>query len=456
MSSAPARVSFRDALRVWARIGLLGFGGPAGQIALMHRELVERRRWIDETRFLHALNYCMLLPGPEAQQLATYVGWLMHGTRGGIAAGTLFVLPGSLLVLALSATYAAYHRLPAVEAIFYGLKAAVLAIVIEALIRIGKRALVSRPLIAIAALAFVAIAIFDVPFPLIVIASGITGAVLSRAAPETLVAREPAFPVERGETTLIDAMAARGELAHTLPSRARALRVLVIGVCLWAAPVALLLAGVGPPVLADIAIFFSETAVTTFGGAYAVLAWVGQRAVESFGWLAPNEMLDGLGLAETTPGPLILVTEFVGFLAAYRDPGGLPPWLAGTLGAAITLWVTFVPCFLWIFLGAPWMESARRSAALRGALTAITASVVGVILDLTLWFSMHVLFARSDEVTIGPLELSLPDPRSVDPVALAISIAAMIAMLRLRIGIGWTLAGAVLAGVIARATLGLL
>jgi chromate transporter len=436
--------SWREALATWAKIGCLGFGGPAGQIALMHRILVDEKRWISEARFLHALNYCMLLPGPEAQQLATYVGWLLHRTAGGLAAGVLFVLPGALVVLALSVVYVRYAELAWVAAAFAGLKPAVLAVVIEAVLRIGRRALRTRFLVAVAALAFVAIFALGVPFPAIVAGAGLVGFFVARRRPGWLPAPRSAVD---GEGAADRAIAA----PHTRPSRARALRVLAVWGSLWLAPVAALHAWLGPEAtLSRIALFFSQAAVVTFGGAYAVLAYLAQAAVERFGWLAPGEMLDGLGLAETTPGPLILVTQFVGFLAAYRHAGGLDPLLAGVLGAALTTWVTFTPCFLWIFLGAPYMEALRGRRNLDGALAGITAAVVGVILNLAIWFALHVVFREVAPARVGPFELLVPALASVDPLALAIAAAALLAMLRFHVGMLPTLAASAGLGMVTR------
>jgi chromate transporter len=441
---APPHVSWREALATWAKIGCLGFGGPAGQIALMHRILVDEKRWISEARFLHALNYCMLLPGPEAQQLATYVGWLLHRTAGGLAAGVLFVLPGALVVLALSVVYALYRELGWVAALFAGLKPAVLAVVVEAVLRIGRRALRTRFLVGVAAFAFVAIFALGVPFPVIVAGAGVLGFAVARARPGWLPAPRA---VPMGEGAADRALAAE----HTRPSRARALRVLALFGALWLAPVAALHVWLGPEaVFSRIALFFSQAAVVTFGGAYAVLAYLAQAAVERFGWLGPGEMLDGLGLAETTPGPLILVTQFVGFLAAHRHAGGLDPLLAGVLGAALTTWVTFVPCFLWIFLGAPYMEALRGRRRLDGALAGITAAVVGVILNLALWFALHVVFRQVAPARLGPVELLVPDLASLDPVALGIAAAALIAMLRFHVGMLPTLAASAALGILTR------
>jgi chromate transporter len=448
MPAAPPeeQVSFAEALRVWAKIGCLSFGGPAGQVALMHQELVQRRKWIDEERFLHALNYCMLLPGPEAQQLATYIGWLMHRTRGGVAAGLLFVLPGFLMMLGLSALYAGYGEVPAIAALFFGLKAAVFAVVVEAVLRIGKRALKSRLLVALAVVAFVSIFFFEVAFPLVVLGAGVFGFIGARVWPGAF-SEPPKAKVDGGHPTVIDRMAAAGGLAHTKPSAARSLRVLVVCGAVWGLPILALSLSFGrDSVFVHEAVFFSKTAMVTFGGAYAVLAYVAQRAVEDFAWLRPGEMLDGLGLAETTPGPLILVLQFVGFLAAHRQPGALTPMLAGLVGATTTVWVTFAPCFLWIFLGAPYIESLRGHRALSAALSAITAAVVGVILNLSLWFGLHLVFPGIAERHVGPLRLFVPDIARLDVAALVLSALAMLALFRFKLGMPKTLAGSALLG----------
>ncbi|MFN3077436.1 MAG: chromate efflux transporter, partial [Alphaproteobacteria bacterium] len=371
-ASAPAphhSVSFAEAFRLWLKIGLLSFGGPAGQIAMMHRMLVDEKRWISEDRFLHALNYCMLLPGPEAQQLATYLGWLLHRTLGGIVAGTLFVLPGFIVIVGLSILYAVYQEITLVQAMFFGIKAAVLAVVVEAVMRIGKRALKNSVMKILAALAFIAIFFFDVPFPIIVLAAALVGLMGGRLWPDKFVVIKGQQP-KAGATPVIDALlTGDNRPEHTRPSTARALKVAVIWLAVWFAPlIALaLMQGVSDVFLKE-GLFFSKMAVVTFGGAYAVLAYVAQQAVATYGWLAPGEMMDGLGLAETTPGPLIMVLAFVGFLAAFRAPGGLDPVWAGVLGATLTTWVTFAPCFLWIFLGAPYIESVRNNKALSAAL----------------------------------------------------------------------------------------
>jgi chromate transporter len=439
-------IPFSAALRVWAKIGLLSFGGPAGQVALMHKELVEERKWIDEERFLHALNYCMLLPGPEAQQLATYIGWLMHKTRGGLAAGLLFVLPGFVAILLLSVLYAGYRELPSISALFFGLKAAVLAVVVEAVLRVGKRALKTRLMVAIAALAFVGIFFFDVPFPAVVLSAGVFGFVGSRMFPGAFPS--PAKSKEHGaHHTVIDRMAEAGELEHTRPSTGRAVQVLLVCLLLWFAPLGALALTLGTDsVFFQEGTFFSQAALVTFGGAYAVLAYIAQRAVETYGWLLPGEMVDGLGLAETTPGPLIMVVQFVGFLGAFRHPGNLEPMLAGVLGSLTTVWVTFVPCFLWIFLGAPYIEALRGNRALSSALSAITAAVVGVILNLSLWFGLHVLFNAVTEKHVGPLRLYVPELSSLDPAAAILAGLAMLAMFRFELGLPKTLAASAALG----------
>ncbi|MDJ0936668.1 MAG: chromate efflux transporter, partial [Kiloniellales bacterium] len=417
------KVDFREAFRVWLRIGLISFGGPAGQIALMHKVLVEEKKWIDEARFLHALNFCMLLPGPEAQQLATYVGWLLHRTLGGLIAGILFVLPGALVILALSLLYAAFGQLPLVEAAFFGIKAVVLAVVAEALLRIGRRALRSRLHLGIAAAAFVGIFFFALPFPLIVVLAGLLG-FLGAALGQRADPKEPDAEVPIGRA-----------------DRRASLRAALVCLALWLAPTAALLALLGPDqVFSQIAVFFSKMAVVTFGGAYAVLAYVGQQAVETYAWLEPGEMLDGLGLAETTPGPLIMVVQFVGFLGAHRNPGALDPFGAGILGAVLTTWVTFLPCFAWIFLGAPYVEALRGNRKLDAALSGVTAAVVGVILNLALWFALHISFARVEEVRISALRLYRPVWESVDPASLVLTAAALVAMLRFKLPMLPTLA----------------
>jgi chromate transporter len=426
-------VSFAEALRVWTRVALNSFGGPTGQIAVMHRILVDEKRWISEERFLHALSYCMLLPGPEAQQLATYVGWLLHRTRGGLAAGILFVLPGFVTILALSVIYTAWGHVPLVEGIFFGIKPAVLALVLEAVLRIGRRALGHAVQVAIAALAFVAIFFFHVGFPWIVLAAALVGLVGSRVFPRGFRPPPPAAPA--GGPAVVDALLDREIPAHARPNAARALRVAAVCLVLWWTPIALLAYARGAgDVFTQLGVFFSKLAVVTFGGAYAVLAYMAQQAVEVHGWLSAREMLDGLGMAETTPGPLIQVVQFVGFLAAYRDPGALAPWVAGTLAALLTTWVTYLPCFLWIFLGAPYVERLRESPLLRGALAGIMAAVVGVVLNLAVWFSLHTLFGVVNEHRIGALVLQVPDPATLDVAAAGIAVGAAVATLRFHVG----------------------
>jgi chromate transporter len=411
--------TFGEALKVWAKIGVISFGGPAGQIALMHRVLVDERKWIDEPRYLNALNFCMLLPGPEAMQLATYVGWRLHGLKGGLAAGLLFVLPGALVVLVLSMLYAAFGKLPVAEALFVGIKAAVLAIVIEALLRIARRSLKDNVEWMIAGAAFVAIFFLAVPFPLIVLAAALIGFFRAQGR-----APAPAQPLQ--------------DIGHSA-MLGRTLATVVLWLAIWFVPLAAIAAIFGPThVLSQIAWFFSKLAVVTFGGAYAVLAYMAQDVVESYGWLSAGEMLDGLGLAETTPGPLILVTEFVGFLAAHRHGGG-NPWVMGVLGALVTLWATFAPCFLWIFAGAPYIERLNTEPRLKSALAGVTAAVVGVILNLTVWFALHVLFARVSEQHIGLLRLHVPDPASISLPALLLSMLAMLLLFVLHRGVLTTL-----------------
>lgn len=429
--AAAAHPSFAEAFAVWARIGLMSFGGPAGQIALMHKTLVEDKRWISETRFLHALNYCMLLPGPEAQQLATYVGWLLHGTRGGVVAGTLFVLPGFLVIVALSAAYALFQETSWLASLFFGLKAAVLAIVVEAVFRVGRRALRNPLTVGIAALAFVALFAFNVPFPLVILGAALIGYVGVKVRPDLSAASGEGETAGEQPRPVID-----DHYVHAEPTLARGARVLAIWGLLWVGPLALIVPALGwSNTFVSIAGFFSQMALVTFGGAYAVLTYVAQQAVEGFGWLRPQEMIDGLALAETTPGPLVLVLSFVGFLAAFRAPMGLDPLLAGILGATLTTWVTFIPCFLWIFLGAPYVERLRANRALSGALAAITASVVGVILNLAIWFGLHVIFGEVGLLRLGPLSLAWPDWTSVQPLALGLTAFAVLALLRFRLGL---------------------
>ncbi|WP_188261891.1 chromate efflux transporter [Azospirillum tabaci] len=440
-------VGLWEAVRVWARIAALSFGGPAGQIAMMHRVVVDEKRWIGEERFLHALNYCMLLPGPEAQQLAVYIGWLMHRTVGGLIAGVLFVLPGALAIMALSLLYATLGNTGPVQGLFFGLKAAVLAVVLEAVVRVGRRTLKNRAMVALSAAAFLAIFAFNVPFPMIILTAALIGLAGARLG---VSAFRPA-PHLPGPSANRTSLLGEGMPDHARPSTAWSLRVGAVCLALWLGPVLALLLTLGPDnTFTGIAVFFSKMAVVTFGGAYAVLAYVAQQAVETYGWLHPGEMLDGLGMAETTPGPLIMVVQFVGFLGALRDPGALPPLLAGVLGGLLTTWVTFVPCFLWIFLGAPYVEALRGNRMLGAALSAITAAVVGVILNLALWFALHTLFARLEPVSVAGMRLDLPILASVNLPALALTVAAVLAVFRFKAGMLPTLAACALAGVALR------
>jgi chromate transporter len=428
-------VPFSEAVRVWARVAALSFGGPAGQIAVMHRILVEEKRWIGETRFLHALNYCMLLPGPEAQQLAVYIGWLMHKTRGGLVAGTLFVLPGIVAIMALSWIYAIFGHVGAVQALFFGHKAAVLAIVLEAVVRVGKRALKNRVMIALSAAAFIAIFFLHVPFPIIILGAALIGFFGARAGVPAFLAGGGHGKV--GEKQLADADSLLGESMpeHARPNLRWSLKIGSVFLLLWLVPVLALLLLAGPEnEFSRIAVFFSKMAVVTFGGAYAVLAYVAQQAVDTYHWLRPGEMLDGLGMAETTPGPLIMVTQFVGFMGAFRAPGGMSPLLAGTLGGLLTTWVTFAPCFLWIFVGAPFVEALRSNKALSAALATITAAVVGVILNLAVWFALHVLFGALREVQVLGLTLDVPVLDSINLPSLILTAGAMLAVFRFKIG----------------------
>ena len=391
--SPPAKPTFSQAFRFWLKLGFISFGGPTGQIAIMHAELVERKKWISEARFLHALNYCMLLPGPEAQQLAIYVGWLLHRTWGGIVAGALFVLPSAVILWILSGVYVAYGKVAWIVAVFYGLKPAVLAIVAAAVLRIGQKILKNEVMWTLAGLAFLALFFLKVPFPVVILAAGVIGFLGDRLRPDKF--RVIKGHAGKGDPATVIDDAAEVDPANR-PSLARATRVTVASLALWWVPVAAAGIWLGPGhALFQESLFFSKAAMVTFGGAYAVLPYVSQQAVEHYGWLNAGQMLDGLGLAETTPGPLIMVLQFVGFLGGWHQPGVLSPWLAATLGAALTTWVTFVPCFLWILLGAPYIERLRGNARLTAALSAITAAVVGVVLNLAVWFALHVLFPEA-------------------------------------------------------------
>lgn len=433
--------TFGQALRVWLKIGLLSFGGPAGQIAMLHREVVDERRWIGDRRFLHALNFCTLLPGPEAQQLATYLGWLMHGVRGGLAAGILFVLPGAAVMLVLSLIYALYGDVPLIAAVFFGLKAAVLVLVVEALLRIGKRALKGSMAWSLAAAAFVALFFLGLPFPLTVLAAGLIGYFL----PDS-------FTHGGHGSAKSDAPALIDALLATDPGRparlaAGARRAGAIALVVWLVPVVGLSVWVGGT-YADVAQFFSKMAVVTVGGAYAVLAYVAQDAVASYRWLSAPEMLAGLGLAETTPGPLILVLQFVGFLAGFRAPGALTGVAGGVVASFLTLWVTFAPCFAFVFLGAPVIERLQSNRSLAGALAAITAAVVGVVANLAVWFGLRVLFHTQQPVSVGGIVFEVPVLSSLDLSALVLAILAALCLFRFKIGVLRTLGVAALAGLI--------
>ena len=432
MATQIQKPGFSELVRVFARIGCLSFGGPAGQIALMHRELVEDRRWIDEEQYLHALNFCHLLPGPEAQQLATWIGWKMHGVKGGLAAGLLFIIPGAAIILALSILYAYAANLEWFAALFLGMKAAVLAIVLQALFRIGGRALNTRFKQIIAFLAFVSLFFLHVPFPVVVLAAGLIGILVAWQWPEFLALKMPelsskARPIGWGAT----------------------LKTISIWLIIWALPMSAVFVILGTDhILWHIGTFFSQLAVVTFGGAYAVLAYMAQESVQGFGWLTAGEMADGLGLAETTPGPLIMVTQFVGYLAAFRAPDPFTPLVAGIIGAGLTTWVTFAPCFMWIFTFAPWIERLENARWLKGGLATLTAAVVGVIANLTIWFLLHVLFAKIAERQFGPFRLYWADPASFNWQAAALTILAMIVMFGLKWNVIRTLAITCTAGLL--------
>jgi chromate transporter len=445
--AAPA-VTLREATRVWVEVALNSFGGPAGQIAVMHRILVEERRWIGERRFLHALNYCMLLPGPEAQQLATYVGWLLHGYRGGLVAGGLFVLPGFLTILALSLLYTTFANTTWLVGLFFGLKAAVLAIVIQAVMKIGKRVLHNRAMLAIAVAAFVALYGYAVPFPVVVVGAGVVGLIGAGLWPAT-------FAVIKGHGT--------GDADHGLvasrspvtPSLMRAIRITAVCLGLWLLPFAIFVPTLGSDhVLVKEDVFFSKAAMVTFGGAYSVLSYIAQQAVETYGWLRPGEMLDGLAMAETTPGPLIQVVQFVGYMGAYRNPGALDPHVAAVLGSLLTTWVTFVPCFLWIFLGAPYIEALQGNRRLAGALSAITAAVVGVIANLALWLGLHVMFASVQEVRALGGSWTVPDLVTLEVLPTVLALGSAVALIRFKRGMIETLVLCAAIGLVGKLTLG--
>jgi chromate transporter len=442
-------ISLREAFRVWIRVALLSFGGPAGQIAVMHRILVEEKRWIGEQRFLHALNYCMLLPGPEAHELAIYIGWLLHHVKGGIVAGVLFVLPGLISLSVLSWIYVAYGQVGIVQALFFGLKAAVLAVVLEAVVRVGRRALKSPGLTAIAALAFAGIFLFALAFPLIILSAALAGYIGSAAGLTWFKTAGHGPAKADTEPAFIDRAFAHGVPRHVKPSLFRSLRAALVGGLLWLAPLLALLALYGPRnIFTAIATFNSKMAVVTFGGAYAVLAYMAQQAVEHYHWLRPGEMLVGLGFAETTPGPLISVVQFVGFVAASRQPGLLNPIVAGLLGGFLAMWSTFVPPFIWIFAGGPYIEALIGNRSLNAALSAITAAVVGVILNLAVWFFLHTIFAQVMELQRFGLSLAVPLLSSIHWPTLVLSLAAIVAMFRFKVGMVPTFAASCLAGVV--------
>jgi len=445
-----APVSLAEAAQTWARIAALSFGGPAGQIAVMHRILVEEKRWIGEARFLHALNYCMLLPGPEAHELAIYIGWLLHRVRGGLIAGILFVLPGLVALTALSVIYAEFGNIGIVQALFFGLKAAVLAVVLDAVVRVGKRALKSPGLVAIAALAFVGIFVFAIRFPIIVLASALTGYLGNRFGLLWFkIASQGGLKADHGPPAVIDSMFARGTPPHARPGAIRFAKVSVVSAVVWLGPLVALLYFAGPAsVFTSITAFNAKMAVVTFGGAYAVLAYMAQQAVEHYHWLKPGEMLVGLGFAESTPGPLISVVQFVGFMAAFRHPGAFSPILAGVLGGFLAMWSTFVPPFIWIFLGGPYVESLIGNKSLNAALSAIAAAVVGVILNLAVWFALHTIFAHV--ATFGASFLSLPVPvlGTINWPAVVLTSAAIIATFRFKAGMLATFAACSALGVL--------
>jgi chromate transporter len=437
-------VSFAEAFRFWVKLGFISFGGPAGQIAIMHRELVERRRWISEERFLHALNYCMLLPGPEAQQLAIYIGWLLHETIGGIVAGAFFVIPSIFVLLGLSYTYVAYGNVPVVVGVLSGFKPVVVAIVVEAVLKIGGRALKRRAHFLIAAAAFIAIYFFRVPFPLIVLAAGITGLIGARVWPEVFAAAQQKRAGDsRNESEKGPAESAAPVIddhapppVHTLPSRSRAFRTLAVGLVLWVLPLAALIAwrGWGSLPVQEYR-FFTLAALVTFGGAYAVLAYVTQAAVGAYGWLTHAQAVDGLALAETTPGPLIMVLQFVGFMAGWNNPQGMSQTWSAVTGAVVTTYCTFLPCFIFIFLGAPYIEVLRGNRNLKGALTGVTASVVGVVLNLALVFGAAVIWPHG--FTGG-----------ADCFAALMSVAAFIALYRFKADVLWVVLAGGLIGLV--------
>lgn len=422
-------IPFAELVRAFARIAAMSFGGPAAQISVIHRVAVDEKKWIDESAFVRALSFCMLLPGPEAQQLATYLGWRLHGLRGALTAGLLFILPGFVSMVVLSILYVSAADVAIVAALFYGLKPAVLPVVLEAVVRLKRRAASGTLGTSIAVAAFIAIFLFRVPFPLIVLAAGLVGTIADRSVPTRGVAPR---------------VTSRGEVWRTVHTA-------LAWVVIWLVPVAVLLGALGPEhIFSRQAAFFSRVAVFTFGGAYAVLAYVAQQAVDVFAWLTPGEMLDGLGLAETTPGPLIMVVQFVGFLGAFRNPGTMDPIAAGILGSLVTVWVTFAPSFMFILVGAPWVERLTSNRKLASALAGVTAAVVGVVLNLGVWFAIHTLFTRVEDQRFGPMTVPVPDLATFSTTVAAIAVLATVALFRFRIGMLWVLAGGAALGIVAR------
>lgn len=449
VSAEPRTVTFREAFWVWTKIALLSFGGPAGQIAVMHRILVEQKRWISENRFLHALNFCMLLPGPEAQQLAIYIGWMLHRFLGGLVAGILFVIPGFVSILALSFIYVTYQDVDIVEGLFFGLQAAVVAVVVEAVIRIGRRALKNYVMASIAVLSFIAIFFFAIPFPLIVLTAGVIGYAGGKIWEEWFYVIKPSAIPVAGEKPNEGPIFRDEIVAQSRPPVSHTLRTASIFLTLWLGPLAILVAILGAGhIFVTQGVFFSQTATVTFGGAYAVLAYITQRAVETYGWLQPGEMLDGLGMAETTPGPLIQVVQFVGFMGAYRNPGTLDPLVAGIIGSIVVTWVTFIPCFLWIFVGAPYIEYLRGNKSLSTALSGITAAVVGVVLNLAVWFFLHTAFEILNERHAFGMRLLVPEWGTVDAASIIIAAVAFVAMIRFKVDMLAALAAAAGSGLV--------
>ncbi len=435
--SALQTVPFGEAMALWAKVGVLSFGGAAGQIAMMHRLVVDEKRWVEERRFLDALNYCTLLPGPEAQQLATYLGWLMHGVRGGLVAGLFFVVPGAVFMLALSFLYVLGQGVPLIDGVFFGIKAAVIAIVVEAVIRIGRRAMKTPALIGLSVLAFLALLLLKAPFPLVILVAGLFGFLAASRNPFLVGVRPGDGPVAAVSQSI--GLRLAGVAGSAL-----------VWLCVWWAPVVVAVLTLGAShILVDIGLFFSKLAVITFGGAYAVLAYLADAAVTAKGWVTPTEMIDGLGLAETTPGPTILVNQFVGFLAAMRTPAPFSPLVGAALGAMMTVWVTFAPSFLWIFAGAPFLEDMRGNPRVAGALSAITAAVVGVIAHLALWFGLNVLFATVRHVSVGPFVLIAVDWATLRPDALLLTILAFVLLFVWHRGVITTVGLMALAGVVA-------